>query len=135
MSHHTSNRISTLQRFIHSTQSKSDCLGIFNLLTSDILFEKVEALLPEHRERLFPPTETLAMFVTQAMSSDRSCQHAVNQAAINRLINGLPDISTHTGGYCQARQRLPIEMVTNLPVGRDYLFVQWSLAQCRHWPL
>ena len=114
MRHHTSNSIRTQQRFIHSTQSESDCLSIFNLLTSNILFEEVEAQLPEHRERLFSPTETLAMFITQTMSSDRSCQNAVNQAAIHRLINGLPDISTHTGGYCQARQRLPIEIVTSL---------------------
>lgn len=32
--------------------------GIFNLLTSDDLLDKVEELLPEHRERLYPPTET-----------------------------------------------------------------------------
>ncbi len=114
MGHHTSNRIRTQQHFIHATQNRSDCLGIFNLLTSDILFAEVEAHLPEHRERRFPPTETLAMFVTQAMSADRSCQNAVNQAAIHRLINGLPDISTHTGGYCQARQRLPIKMISGL---------------------
>ncbi len=114
MSHHTSNSIHTQQRFIRSRQAKSDCLGIFNLLTSDILFDEVEKRLPEHRERLFPPTETLAMFVTQAMSADRSCQYAVNQAAIHRRVSGLPGCSTSTGGYCRARQRLPTEMISGL---------------------
>ena len=54
------------------------------------------------------------MFVTQALSADRSCQHVVNQAAVQRLVTGLPTCSTHTGGYCRARQRLPLEMVSGL---------------------
>jgi hypothetical protein len=66
----------------------SDSYDFFNLLTSNALLSKVEALLPEHRERLFPPTETLSMFLAQTMSADRSCQNSVNQAAINRLISG-----------------------------------------------
>jgi hypothetical protein len=84
---------------------------MFNLLTSDDLLDKVEEQLPEHRERLFPPTETLAMFITQALSSDRSCQNIVNQAAMQRLIGGLSPCSTHTGGYCRARARLPLAMI------------------------
>ena len=114
MRHHTSKGIRTQLQVIRSTRTASDCLSTFNLLTSDILFDEVEKRLPEHRERLFPPTETLAMFIAQAMSTDRACQQAVNQAAIHRLINGLPRCSTHTGGYCRARQRLPAEMITGL---------------------
>jgi len=112
--HHTSSAIRAQQRFIQAQRDESHCLSTFNLLTSDILFDEVERLLPPHRERLFPPTETLAMFVTQALSADRSCQHVVNQAAVQRLVTGLSVCSTHTGGYCRARQRLPVEMVTGL---------------------
>jgi len=86
----------------------------FNLLTSDALLDKVEALLPAHRERLYPPTETLSMFLAQAMSADRSCQSIVNQAAVQRLGGGLTAGSTYTGGYCRARQRLPSGMVAHL---------------------
>ncbi|MDH3468063.1 MAG: IS4 family transposase [Gammaproteobacteria bacterium] len=91
-----------------------DALGFFNQLTSDLLFDEVESLLPAHRERLFPPTETLSLFLSQAISEDRSCQNAVNQAAMTRLVGGLPVCSTATGGYCRARQRLPLEMVRQL---------------------
>ncbi|MDJ0806681.1 MAG: IS4 family transposase [Gammaproteobacteria bacterium] len=112
--HHTVSSIRTQQKLIQAQRINSDCLSTFNLLTSDLLFDEVERLLPKHRERLFPPTETLAMFVSQAMSADRSCQHIVNQAAIQRLVNGLPSCSTHTGGYCRARKRLPLEMVQGL---------------------
>jgi hypothetical protein len=114
MHHHTVNAVRTQQRFIRSKMASTDCLNTFNLLTSDLLFDELEKHLPEHRERLFPPTETLAMFIAQAMSADRSCQHAVNQAAVFRLVNGLPRCSTHTGGYCRARQRLPVELISGL---------------------
>ena len=118
---HTAITLRAKQGFIQRKSTESDCLSTFNLLTNDLLFDEVERLLPPHRERLFPPTETLAMFVTQAMSADRSCQHIVNQAAIQRVVTGLSSCSTQTGGYCKARQRLPAAMVCGLTrfVGRQ----------------
>lgn len=112
--HHTFSLARTQQRFIQSQRINFDCQNTFNLLTSDLLLEAVENRLPEHRERLFPPTETLAMLVTQTLNADRSCQHVVNQAAVQRLVTDLPVCSTHTGGYCRARQRLPLDMVSGL---------------------
>jgi hypothetical protein len=102
------------QRRVQSHADNSDALAFFNLLTSSELLDEVESLLPEHRERLFPPTETLSMFLAQALSADRSCQKAVNEAAVKRLVAGLPPCSTHTGAYCKARQRLPVDMVSTL---------------------
>lgn len=104
---------------------QSGYLDIFNILTSGILLDTLESLLPEHRERLFPPTETLAMFVSQALSADRSCQGIVNQSAVQRLIGGLPQCSTHTGGYCQARKNLPLELVSGL----SHYLGQWMHQQ------
>lgn len=92
----------------------ADSYSFFNLLTGPELFEKVESLLPEHRERLYPPTETLSIFLAQALSADRSCQKAVDEVAVRRLSVGLSSSSTHTGGYCRARARLPLEMVREL---------------------
>jgi len=129
---HTASSVRIQQRFIQSQRIESSCQSTFNLLTSDILFDEVEKRLPEHRERLFPPTETLAMFIAQALSADRSCQHAVNQAAVQRLVTGLPSCSTHTGGYCRARQRLPLEMVSGLT---QYLgqHIDQQLPEEWHW--
>ena len=76
----------------HAKNTKS--YQFFNTLTGPELFSEVEALLPEHRERLFPPTETLSMFLAQVMNPDSSCQNAVNDAAINRLVGGLTSCST-----------------------------------------
>src|SRR5471030_853782 len=84
----------------------NDAYSFFNLLTGPDLLNDLEALLPEHRERLFPPTETLSMFVAQALSADRSCQNAVNDLSIKRACSGLKPNSTRTGAYCKARKRL-----------------------------
>jgi hypothetical protein len=104
----------SLQRQVCNHARRSDAYTWFNVLTSPELFEQVESLLPQHRERLFPPTETLSMFLAQALSADRSCQNAVNEAAVRRMAGALPRCSTHTGAYCRARQRLPMEMVRAL---------------------
>ena len=102
------------QRRVRNHARNSDAYAFFNLLTSEQLLDKVESLLPRHRERLFPPTETLSMFLAQALSADRSCQKAVDEAAVKRLVAGLAPCSTHTGAYCRARERLPMDMVSTL---------------------
>ena len=72
--------------------------GVRPLLAS--IQSKVESLLPDHRERLFPPTETLSMFMAQALSADRSCQKAVNEAAVKRLAGGFCcHIRSHGFGF------------------------------------
>ncbi len=74
---HQQQRLSSISRQCSSYQ-------LFNWLTDDLLLNEVEKCLPEHRERLYPPTETLSMFLAQAMSEDRSCQNVV----IKLLCNG-----------------------------------------------
>ena len=86
----------------------------FNILTSPELLETTEALLPEHRERLYPPTVALSMFMRQTLEADGSCQKAVNGWAAQRAADGLSACSVRTGAYCKARQRLPLEMVAAL---------------------
>jgi len=91
-----------------------DSMDFFNLITGPELLERVEPLQPEHRERKFPPTVTLAMFLGQVLRADGSCQNAVNEAIVNQLLSGVAAVSANTGGYCLARQRLPVEMVREL---------------------
>ena len=112
--HATHNARTSQQHRVRKQARNSDAYAFFNLLTSEQLLDKVESLLPDHRERLFPPTETLSMFMAQALSADGSCQKAVNEAAVKRLAGGLSRCSTHTGAYCRARTRLPLDMVSTL---------------------
>lgn len=89
-------------------------VDFFNVLTGPLLLELTELYLPEHRERLYPPTVALSMFIKQALEADGSCQRAVNGWAAQRAAEGLSAHSVRTGAYCRARQRLPAEMVMAL---------------------
>ena len=96
---------------------QADSMDFFNLITGPELLETLEALLPEYRERKFPPTVTLAMFLGQILRADSSCRNAVNEAIINQLLRGSEAVSANTGGYCQARERLPTDLVRELARG------------------
>lgn len=102
------------RRAVRRSIVSSDSYAFFNMLTDDESLDVVEALLPTHRERLFPPTETLSIFLAQALGSDRSCQNAVNDLAARRVAGGMSACSVFTGAYCRARQRLPEAMVSTL---------------------
>lgn len=102
------------QKRITNHAQKTDSYSFFNLLTNSKLLSVVDEQLPDHRERIYPPTVTLSLFLSQAMNSDASCQNAVNNHAVERTVNGLSPCSVKTGAYCKARQRLPIEMLATL---------------------
>jgi hypothetical protein len=99
-----------ISRALHEIEA----VDFFNVLTGPELLEHTEAHLPEHRERLYPPTVALGMFMKQALSEDGSCQRAVNGWAAQRVCEGLKPNGVDTGAYCRARQRLPVEMVKAL---------------------
>jgi hypothetical protein len=70
-------------RMLNRAVRTTDAHAFFNLLTDDSTLDQVEVQLPMHRERLLPPTETLAMFLAQVLSADRSrgknaLQHSIN---------------------------------------------------------
>jgi hypothetical protein len=103
----------------------------FNTLTSPTLLGVVEEHLPSHRERLYHPTATLAMFLSQALHPDASCQQVVNELALDRVRDGLKPCSIRTGGYCRARQRLPVELPEQLTRSVATLIAKRSLAAWR----
>lgn len=99
-----------IRRYVDTSQA----VDFFNILTGPDLLEITETNLPEHRERLYSPTVTLSMFMRQALSEDGSCQRAVNHWAAQCAVEGLPLQSVRTGGYCRARLRLPLSLITAL---------------------
>jgi hypothetical protein len=99
------------QRSVSMQIQKVEANHFFNLLTSPQLLETLEALLPDYRERLYPPTVCLSMFLGQVLSADGSCQKAVNDAILDRQLSGLTANSASTSGFCRARQRLPTNLI------------------------
>ena len=61
---HPSHRpVAGQQQRVRKYAGSADAYAMFNLLTGPQLLDRVEALLPKHGERLFPPTETLSLFL------------------------------------------------------------------------
>jgi hypothetical protein len=80
--------------------------------------ERINALVRElgvfYRERVYSPCVTLWIFLSQVLSTDHSCNDAVARLLAFRTARGQAACSTETGSYCQARQRLPEELLSRL---------------------
>ena len=61
------------QRRLAKQAQKIDANHFFNLLTGPQLLEAVEALLPEHRERHYPPTLIRSRSRCAKRKSARKC--------------------------------------------------------------
>ncbi|HAT3977673.1 TPA: hypothetical protein RG395_003226 [Legionella pneumophila] len=105
------------------------------LLNTPDLTSVIEESLRHHRKRIYPASATLSMYLTQTLHSDSSCQNIVNIVAIDRLNAGQRLGNTYTGGYCRARQRLPIKMVSNLSHCRSDLPIKWYDFKCCYWTI
>ena len=103
-----------VRKQVQKVARQVDSMSFFNLVTGPDLLGELEALLPEFRERKYPPSVTLAMFLGQVLSADGSCQNAVNEATVTRLLSGVDPGGANTGSYSDARKRLPLELVQGL---------------------
>jgi hypothetical protein len=99
--------------------------------------ERIESLVNElgvlYRDRIYLPSVTLWVFLSQVLSQDHSCRDAVARFLAFRTACALPACSTNTGSYCEARQRLPEELLKRLTVqtGQE-LHEQAPTAWCLH---
>ena len=84
------------------------------------------------RERIFTPAVTLWTFLSQVLDADHSCKQAVARLLAFRVAQGLPACSAKTGGYCQARQRLPEAALSEL-VRRSGRRLMDQSPQCWLW--
>jgi hypothetical protein len=84
---------------------EAEAVDFFNLLTGPELLEMTDSVLPEHRERLYPPTLALSMFMGQVLNEDGSCQKAVDGWAAQRATEGLSVKSANTGAYWPIARR------------------------------
>jgi hypothetical protein len=66
------------------------------------------------RDRIYTPWITLSLFLSQILSSDHSCDEALEKFQKYRHDCGLASVSPDTGSYCEARQRLPEAMIWDL---------------------
>ena len=78
-------------------------------------FQTVIASCREYRERIFTPLVTLFLFIRQVLNPDKSCKKTLsNFLAEQSSKDNTMLLSTNTGPYCKARQRLPEKTVHEL---------------------
>jgi len=89
--------------------------GLFDQVLDD---QTLATVLDAHgkpsRDRVYPPLDTLRLFIGQVLSADRACQDVVGRRLSERLAHGQPASALNTGSYCDARSRLPLAMPTTL---------------------
>lgn len=100
---------------------QADGLPFSELLQPERVAQALAALGVEFRERVYLPVVTLWMFLSQVLSPDHSCLEAVARLLAWRVAQGQPPCSPETTSYCEARKRLPLELIQGLvrDTGRD----------------
>ncbi len=102
----------------------------------------MDELKIKYRQRLFDPFVTLWAFLSQVLEPDKSCHNAVSRV-IGYLAGEKVELpSTDSSAYCQARSRLPEELLQKL-FGKaaqnlshesdNRIFVVWSKCESNRW--
>ena len=89
-------------------------LPFLDLLSASEAESSCRAHNHKWRARTYTPWITLSMFLSQILSSDHSCEDALDRFQKYLKDCGLPPVSNNTASYCEARQRLPEEVVWEL---------------------
>lgn len=94
----------------------TQCAGsIFgNAMPEAEIRQIVEEEAGAYRDRIYPPIETLRLFIGQVLSEDRACQEVAGRRLSERIAKGESACSLNTGPYCKARQRLPLQIPVRL---------------------
>ena len=89
--------------------------GVFTAALSELdICAAVDRHVKVSRHRTYPPLKTLSLFVGQVLSGGRACQDAVVRHLCDRVSAGVPPASLNTAAYCEARQRLPVALASDL---------------------
>src|SRR5207249_8786925 len=99
---------------LKSEFDRAPALPFSELLTESRIANVFNELNVLYRDRIYPPCVTLWVFLSQVLAEDHSCRNAVARLLAFRTQQGLGSCSTETGSYCQARRRLPEELVQRL---------------------
>lgn len=110
------NEFESLEQFRRHLQ-EADGLPFSELLSPEKVARALTALGVTFRERVYTPVVTLWTLLSQVLSADHSCRDAVGRLLAWRLSQGKSPCSSKTTSYCEARERLPVEVMKIL--GRD----------------
>jgi Transposase DDE domain len=99
---------------LRSQYDQSPALPFAEVLGESRLHSLLAELKIFFRDRIYNPCVTLWTFLSQVLSPDHSCRAAVARLLAFRTAAKQTPCSADTASYCQARQRLPVELVSRL---------------------
>ncbi|HWE38860.1 MAG TPA: IS4 family transposase [Isosphaeraceae bacterium] len=92
----------------------SDVLPFHGLLDADMVTSALAEEGVRFHKCIYTPLITLCVSLSQVLDPDHSCRGAVARLIAWLSINGRTPCAPETGTYCDARQRLPLGVVTRL---------------------
>ena len=104
---------------IQRLKSRSDSgpsLPFSELLSEQSINNLLDELQVNFRQRVYTPVVTLWIFLSQVLAADQSCRAAIANYIAFRVARRERPPSLETNSYCQARIRLPEELLSNLAI-------------------
>ena len=94
--------------------NESDVLPFHDILDAKMVNAALASAGVTFKERIYTPFVTLSMFLSQVLDPDHSCRAAVARLIVWLAVNHRKPCSPETNSYCDARQRLPLEVIVEL---------------------
>ena len=107
MCHSSQERLRQQVQFLRRQFLQDGDLPFTNVLSEDLVARTLSTIGVFWMDRIYSPLITLWVFLGQVLSADSCCRAAVARLIAHRLSQGQGPCSPETGGYCQARKRLP----------------------------
>jgi hypothetical protein len=86
-----------------------------HLLSQERIAAALDRAGVDFRDRIYNPAITLWAFLSQVVArKDSSCTDAVSRVLAHRVAQGQKACSSDTSSYCQARARLPEQLIADL---------------------
>jgi Transposase DDE domain len=89
-------------------------LPFLEILDSQMVEDALAAEGVTYNQSIYTPFVTLCTFLSQILDPDHSCRAAVARVVVWAAIHHRKPCSEQTGTYCDARLRLPLEVVVRL---------------------
>ena len=110
----TSRSMSGQAEAVRNQLAQQTGLPFLDLLSAAEVESTCRAWNHKWRNRIYTPWITLGMFLSQILSSDQSCEDTLDRFQRYLKDCGRPAVSNNTASYCEARERLPEEVVWEL---------------------
>jgi hypothetical protein len=93
---------------------ESEVLPFHEILSADMVKSAVAASGIKFKDRIYTPFVTLCLFLSQVLDPDHSCRAAVARLIVWMAMNARKPCAANTTSYCDARLRLPLEVIACL---------------------